>query len=95
VARWVDGGWEALEKAGRLFNTVTVKDSWNRPVLLFRNEWNCQQSKPTIPNWNSATQLLLFQANNPRIFSPRRPSFQDGLLTRNSLPARGSATWIL
>ncbi len=43
VARWVDGGWEALEKAGRLFNTVTVKDSWNRPVLLFRNEWNCQQ----------------------------------------------------
>jgi peptide chain release factor 3 len=43
VARWVDGGWEALEKAGRLFNTVTVKDSWDRPVLLFRNEWNCQQ----------------------------------------------------
>jgi peptide chain release factor 3 len=43
VARWVEGGWEALEKAGRLFNTVVVKDSWERPVLLFRNEWNCQQ----------------------------------------------------
>ncbi|HIK46205.1 MAG TPA: peptide chain release factor 3 [Leptolyngbyaceae cyanobacterium M65_K2018_010] len=43
VARWVEGGWPALEKAGRLFNTVVVKDSWNRPVLLFRNEWNCQQ----------------------------------------------------
>ncbi len=43
VARWVDGGWEALEAAGRLFNTVTVKDSWDRPVLLFKNEWNCQQ----------------------------------------------------
>jgi peptide chain release factor 3 len=43
VARWVAGGWEALEKVGRLFNTVTVKDSWGRPVLLFRNEWNCQQ----------------------------------------------------
>jgi peptide chain release factor 3 len=43
VARWVEGGWESLEKAGRLFNTVTVKDSWDRPVLLFRNEWNCQQ----------------------------------------------------
>lgn len=43
VARWVDGGWEALEKVGRLFNTATVKDSWGRPVLLFRNEWNCQQ----------------------------------------------------
>ncbi|NER80571.1 MAG: peptide chain release factor 3, partial [Leptolyngbya sp. SIO1D8] len=43
VARWVEGGWEALEKAGRLFNTVAVKDSWGRPVLLFRNEWNVQQ----------------------------------------------------
>ncbi|MDX2213292.1 MAG: peptide chain release factor 3 [Oculatellaceae cyanobacterium bins.114] len=43
VARWVGGGWEALNKVGRLFNTVTVKDSWGRPVLLFRNEWNCQQ----------------------------------------------------
>ncbi|NJN22525.1 MAG: peptide chain release factor 3 [Leptolyngbya sp. RL_3_1] len=49
VARWVDGGWEALEKAGRLFNTVTVKDSWNRPVLLFRNEWNCQQVEGDHP----------------------------------------------
>jgi peptide chain release factor 3 len=43
VARWVGGGWEALQAVGRLFNTVTVKDSWGRPVLLFRNEWNCQQ----------------------------------------------------
>jgi peptide chain release factor 3 len=49
VARWVDGGWDALEKAGRLFNTVTVKDSWNRPVLLFRNEWNCQQVEADHP----------------------------------------------
>ncbi len=43
VARWVEGGWETLEKLGRLFNTVTVKDSWGRPVLLFRNEWNVNQ----------------------------------------------------
>ena len=43
VARWVTNGWEALEKVGRLFNTTTVKDSMGRPVLLFRNEWNCQQ----------------------------------------------------
>lgn len=49
VARWVDGGWDALEKAGRLFNTVTVKDSWGRPVLLFRNEWNCQQVEGDHP----------------------------------------------
>ncbi|MEB3339116.1 MAG: peptide chain release factor 3 [Leptolyngbyaceae bacterium] len=49
VARWVEGGWEALEKAGRLFNTTTVKDSWERPVLLFRNEWNCQQIQVDHP----------------------------------------------
>lgn len=49
VARWVQGGWQALEKAGRLFNTATVKDSWGRPVLLFRNEWNCQQIQMEHP----------------------------------------------
>lgn len=49
VARWVDGGWEALQKVGRLFNTVTVKDNWGRPVLLFRNEWNCNQVQEDHP----------------------------------------------
>jgi peptide chain release factor 3 len=43
VARWVAGGWEALNKVGRLFNTVVVKDNWGRPVLLFKNEWNLHQ----------------------------------------------------
>lgn len=49
VARWVVGGWEALQKVGRLFNALTVKDSWGRPVLLFRNEWNCQQIEADHP----------------------------------------------
>jgi peptide chain release factor 3 len=49
VARWVAGGWEALQKVGRLFNTVTVKDNWGRPVLLFRNEWNVQQVESDHP----------------------------------------------
>ncbi|MBD1824007.1 peptide chain release factor 3 [Cyanobacteria bacterium FACHB-DQ100] len=49
VARWVDGGWEALQKVGRIFNTLAVKDSWERPVLLFRNEWNCQQLQGDHP----------------------------------------------
>ncbi len=49
VARWVEGGWKALEKAGRLFNTITVKDNWERPVLLFKNEWNLQQVKEDHP----------------------------------------------
>ncbi len=49
VARWVAGGWEALDEAGRIFNTMVVKDNWNRPVLLFRNEWNLQQAKADHP----------------------------------------------
>jgi peptide chain release factor 3 len=32
-----------LESVGRLFNCRTVRDSWDRPVLLFRNEWNLNQ----------------------------------------------------
>ncbi|MDY7013344.1 MAG: peptide chain release factor 3 [Cyanobacteriota bacterium] len=50
IARWVAGGWPALEKAGRLFNTLTVKDAWERPVLLFKNEWNVQQVKGDHPD---------------------------------------------
>jgi peptide chain release factor 3 len=43
VARWVEGGWPALEKVGRIFSAITVKDSWGRPVLLFKNDWNLHQ----------------------------------------------------
>ena len=49
VARWVTGGWKALAKAGRLFNTITVKDNWERPVLLFKNEWNLRQVMSDCP----------------------------------------------
>lgn len=49
VARWVLAGWDGLAKAGRLFNCITVKDSWNRPVLLFKNQWNCQQLEVDSP----------------------------------------------
>ena len=38
VARWVTGGWDVLNQAGRIFNAAVVKDSWNRPVLLFKND---------------------------------------------------------
>ena len=49
VARWVYGGWEALEKAGRIFNAIAVKDNWGRPVLLFKNEWNLRQIEQDMP----------------------------------------------
>ncbi len=52
VARWVGGGWEALEKSGRIFNTMTVKDAWERPVLLIRNEWNVGQIIGDHPDLN-------------------------------------------
>ncbi|KAH7432560.1 hypothetical protein KP509_07G027900 [Ceratopteris richardii] len=45
VARWVTGGWPALQRVGKLYNCATVKDWWGRPVLLFRNEWSVSQLK--------------------------------------------------
>jgi peptide chain release factor 3 len=42
LARWVDGGWDAVDKAdadGKLFGIMVVQDRWQRPVLLFRNDW--------------------------------------------------------
>ncbi|HSM80132.1 MAG TPA: peptide chain release factor 3 [Nodosilinea sp.] len=65
VARWVDGGWDALEKVGRLFNTVTVKDSWDRPVLLFRNEWNCQQIESDHPELKLSTIAPVVSGQEP------------------------------
>jgi peptide chain release factor 3 len=65
VARWVGGGWEALEKAGRLFNTATVKDSWGRPVLLFKNEWNCQQVEGDHPGLQLKTIAPVVSGQEP------------------------------
>jgi len=50
VARWVKGGWPALEEVGRIFNCKTVQDAWLRPVLLFKNEWNLNQLKEDHPD---------------------------------------------
>lgn len=49
VACWVSGGWPALEKVGRIFNCRTVRDAWDRPVLLFRNDWNLNQLREDHP----------------------------------------------
>lgn len=65
VARWVAGGWEALEAVGRLFNTATVKDSWDRPVLLFRNEWNCQQIATDHPRLKLNTTAPVVSGQEP------------------------------
>jgi peptide chain release factor 3 len=44
------GGWPALEKVGRIFNCKTVRDAWDRPVLLFKNEWNLNQLAEDHPD---------------------------------------------
>jgi len=65
VARWVAGGWEALKTVGRLFNTVTVKDSWGRPVLLFKNEWNCRQVEGEHPELELRTSAPVVSGQEP------------------------------
>eukprot|EP00554_Chaetoceros_debilis_P007604 CAMPEP_0194073172 /NCGR_PEP_ID=MMETSP0149-20130528/687_1 /TAXON_ID=122233 /ORGANISM="Chaetoceros debilis, Strain MM31A-1" /LENGTH=540 /DNA_ID=CAMNT_0038753147 /DNA_START=273 /DNA_END=1895 /DNA_ORIENTATION=+ len=45
IARWADGGWDEVDKAdkdGKLFGTMIVQDRWQRPVLLFRNDWKAE-----------------------------------------------------
>lgn len=49
AARWVADGWEALERAGRLFETFTAKDRFNRPVLLFRSDWHLRSVEKDNP----------------------------------------------
>lgn len=42
LARWAEGGWDAVDKAdadGKLFGIMIAQDRWERPVLLFRNDW--------------------------------------------------------
>ncbi|MFZ9462965.1 MAG: peptide chain release factor 3, partial [Vulcanococcus sp.] len=50
VAGWVVGCWPALEAVGRIFNCKTVRDAWDRPVLLFKNEWNLNQLREDHPD---------------------------------------------
>ncbi len=50
LARWVSDGWMALDELGRVFNCRIVKDSWNRPVILFKNDWNLNQMLEDHPN---------------------------------------------
>lgn len=59
VARWVVDGWEALDKVGQIFNTMTVKDGRDRPVLLFRNEWNVGQLQADHPDLKLSSIALL------------------------------------
>lgn len=42
VARWVmgpGGAWNALDECGSLFGAFYAKDRWDRPVVLFKNQW--------------------------------------------------------
>ena len=52
IARWVSEGWSSLDELGRVFNCRVVKDCWNRPVILFKNEWNLNQFLEDQPKLN-------------------------------------------
>ena len=38
---------DAAKEDGKLFGCYFAKDQWERPVLLFRNEWKVTQLKDT------------------------------------------------
>jgi peptide chain release factor 3 len=65
LARWVDGGWDAVDKAdkeGKLFGIMIVQDRWKRPVLLFRNDWKAsslaeEASYLSLKPWSSPPVL--------------------------------------
>lgn len=53
VARWVNGPgdpWQALKECGKIFNVFYAKDRWERPVLLFKNEWSMNSLKADNPD---------------------------------------------
>tara|TARA_Y100001968_G_scaffold271348_1_gene262927 strand:- start:513 stop:2180 length:1668 start_codon:yes stop_codon:yes gene_type:complete len=65
VARWVNGGWPALDEIGRIFNCKTVQDPWLRPVLLFKNQWNLNQLKEDYPELELSSVAPLVSGVNP------------------------------
>jgi peptide chain release factor 3 len=65
TARWVVEGWPALEAVGRIFNAATVKDSWGRPVLLFKNDWNVQQLQADHPKLQLSTIAPVVSGQQP------------------------------
>ncbi len=65
VARWVDGGWPSLEKVGRIFNCKIVQDSWQRPVLLFKNLWNLNQLEQDHPSLSLSSVAPVVSGVNP------------------------------
>tara|TARA_Y100001968_G_scaffold292692_1_gene298085 strand:- start:11668 stop:13335 length:1668 start_codon:yes stop_codon:yes gene_type:complete len=65
VARWVNGGWPALEEVGRIFNCKTVQDAWFRPVLLFKNKWNLNQLNEDHPSLDLSTVAPVVSGVDP------------------------------
>ena len=65
VARWVSGGWSSLDEIGRMFNCKTVQDSWQRPVLLFKNKWNLNQLEQDHPKLDLSSVAPVVSGVNP------------------------------
>jgi peptide chain release factor 3 len=51
-ARWCEAGWEEVDAAdakGLLFGVMQLKDMFDRPVLLFRNQWKVKSVEEEVP----------------------------------------------
>lgn len=62
LARWVTDGWESLNKENLPFETVIVEDRWQRPVLLFKSEWNLRKVEQENPGLSLSATAPAFTA---------------------------------
>mmetsp|Transcript_17651 Transcript_17651/g.23237 ORF Transcript_17651/g.23237 Transcript_17651/m.23237 type:complete len:609 (+) Transcript_17651:70-1896(+) len=55
IARWVENSWEEIDEevaSGKLFGVFLAKDQYERPVMLFRNEWKLNSLIQDCPHLN-------------------------------------------
>jgi len=75
VARWVGGGWDAVERAQheeKLHGVNVVQDRFGRPVCLFRNAWKvlltCPNTITSAPRHPTLTTI------SPIHYTPHTPT---------------------
>ncbi|CAM9119892.1 unnamed protein product, partial [Heterosigma akashiwo] len=53
IARWAENSWEEIKEetaSGKLFGVFLAKDQYERPVLLFKNEWKLNSVVQDCPD---------------------------------------------
>ncbi len=52
AARWANGGWDAVQKAGLMSESGVFRDRAERPVILFRSNWQLEHTDEKNPGLN-------------------------------------------